>query len=241
MCDPLSIGAAVLTLAGTGATMAGQQQAQGAQKRVANAEASRQQAFNTSMFGNLDQSIDRANADRVRSDVTEASAKRGEANKPSATAFNPNTDLLSGQGEQSGAVRNAVVQGTDTALGTAGAEADAKARLGGWTDAFRNLAVDQGRRAEQIAMEGGFARASSNLLPLELQAAAQKGSGTRAAGSLLTGLGSVVGMGASVPGAPTWGDVGGLFAPSATAAYNNPGFTSSIYAPTRGYSPVGGV
>ena len=101
-----------------------------------------------------------------------------------------------------------------------GARADAEdnaVRLGalrGFSDMFGDISRDQGRDGAQLGLVNAFKRGSSGVLPMELQAAQQKGQGLMMLGDMLN-----MGAGLTLPGA--------LRAPSATAL-----------APTTGPRPV---
>src|SRR3546814_5188365 len=87
-------------------------------------------------------------------------------------------------------------------------EAAAKARLEGFGDLLLDSAIFRGRRGQEIGQIGGFARGSSGVLPLELEAAKSKGRGLGLLGDLLTGAGMVTGVaGAAGVGPQNWGDI----------------------------------
>src|SRR3546814_18699204 len=86
-------------------------------------------------------------------------------------------------------------------------EAAAKARLEGFGDLLLDSAIFRGRRGQEIGQIGGFARGSSGVLPLELEAAKSKGRGLGLLGDLQTGAGIVMGVaGAAGVGPTNWGE-----------------------------------
>src|SRR3546814_4673779 len=94
-------------------------------------------------------------------------------------------------------------------------EAAAKARLEGFGDLLLDSAIFRGRRGQEIGQIGGFARGSSGVLPLELEAAKSKGRGLGLLGDLLTGAGMVTGVaGAAGVGPQNWGDITSWFSKS---------------------------
>ncbi|HRP25391.1 hypothetical protein [Thauera sp.] len=80
----------------------------------------------------------------------------------------------------------------------------ARAELLSLGDLFGDIGVGQARDMTQLSGIGGMRRGSQGVLPLELDAAAQKGAGWRLAGDVMGGLGSIATMGAlggaSLPG-----------------------------------------
>jgi hypothetical protein len=102
-------------------------------------------------------------------------------------------------------------------LGRAKAFTDQQAGALGELRSFGDLLGDtsraQGRDASLLGQIGGFKRGSSNILPLELDAAAQKGSGLRLLGDILGGVGSI-GINAGLTGG---GGLGKLFGGASAA------------------------
>ena len=105
------------------------------------------------------------------------------------------------------------------------AEGEDRAQRLGNVRGFGNLMWDLnrqlGRTGSQVGMLGGFKRASQNVLPLELQAAAQKGQGWMMLGDLLN-----MGAGLMMPGS--------LLAPGAAASSLAPA-TSAFPKPNPFY------
>ena len=69
--------------------------------------------------------------------------------------------------------------------------ADALGNLRGFGDLMGDMQRGQGREAQQIDMIRGLRRGSQGVLPMEMQAAEQKGGGLRLLGDILGGLGSM--------------------------------------------------
>lgn len=84
----------------------------------------------------------------------------------------------------------------------------ALARMRSFGDLLGDVSRLQARDASQIAQIGGFRQGSQNVLPLELDAANQKGRGLTTLADILGGLGSVVTMGAA-SGAGSLGQIFG--------------------------------
>lgn len=86
-------------------------------------------------------------------------------------------------------------------------QAESLGNLRSFGDLLGDTSRMQGRDASLIGQIGGFKRGSSNVLPLELEAAMQKGGGLRLLGDILGGLGSI-GMTSALTGG---GGLAGLF------------------------------
>jgi hypothetical protein len=88
-----------------------------------------------------------------------------------------------------------VTRELDKQLGRAKQFTDQQAGALGDLRSFGDLLGDtsraQGRDASLVGQIGGFKRGSSNILPLELDAAQQKGGGLQLLGDILGGLGSI--------------------------------------------------
>lgn len=71
-------------------------------------------------------------------------------------------------------------------------QGQALGQLRAFGDVLGDTSRLQARDASEVGQIGGFKRGSSNILPLELDAAAQKGGGMRFLGDLLGGVGGVM-------------------------------------------------
>lgn len=107
---------------------------------------------------------------------------------------------------------NIVTQEINKQMGRAKDFTDQQAGALGNLRAFGDLLGDtsrmQGRDASLVGQIGGFKRGSSNILPLELEAASQKGQGLRVLGDILGGLGGI-GMNIGLTGGSLAGALGG--------------------------------
>lgn len=218
MCSPLAAVAAVLAVAGTTSTIVGKNQAEKAQRSAVNRENDRQSMYQREAMGIFDNSLQgstRESHDKSINDKTDIRAAKYEG---AAKDFDPNTDFLSGQGGAPDAVKNAIIGAMNKAATEGREEGRRKAILDAWGDTMLSTATRNQRNADRIGMVNNFSRASSMILPLELQAALSKGSGWRTAGNIMSGLGTVAGMGAGMGAGPSWGDI---FGPSYAAAANN--------------------
>jgi hypothetical protein len=86
-------------------------------------------------------------------------------------------------------------------LGYATQQGRAKADLLSFNDITFQNAINNIRAGQQLNTVGNFMRGSSNVLPIELEAASRKGDNLKTLGTALSTAGTVVGMGA---GAGWW-------------------------------------
>lgn len=109
---------------------------------------------------------------------------------------------------------NIVTSRENAAMDKARGETDARATSLGNLRAFGDILGDasrmQGRDAGQLGLIGSMRRGSQAVLPLELEAAQNKGRGFRLLGDILSAGGAMLG-----PGGMMAGGMGGRFAESA--------------------------
>lgn len=210
MCDPMTIAAVGLSVAGTGASIIGQQRAAAARANVQEAEIRRQRAYfregmrtvgdSTKAFGRPQQ--DNANAHNVQVRQQQYTAAPSASDPSSA---------LPGVGDAPAIVGEAQGRSLATADTRSAAEAFQRAVLDAWGDTQlktnSRLAANGGR----IGMTAALSRGSAGVLPLELESAGQTGAGWRTAGTVLGALGQVAGGAGSAArsaGNPiNWGDL----------------------------------
>jgi hypothetical protein len=92
-------------------------------------------------------------------------------------------------------------------------QAGSLAGLRAFGDVLGDGSRTMARAGSEIGQIGGFKRGSSNVIPLELDAAAQKGQGLRVLGDLMGGFGGVA-LNAGLTGGKLFGGLGGGAAPA---------------------------
>lgn len=97
---------------------------------------------------------------------------------------------------------------SDEAQEFVGQQGQALAQMRSFGDFLGDTSRLQGRDASLVGQIGGFKRGSSNITPLELDAASQKGAGLKMLGDIMGGLGSI-GMTAGLTGGG--GGLAGMF------------------------------
>lgn len=193
---PLALAALAVSAAGTGANIAGQNQAAGARDAATRAEMNRQAGYRKEAQAIAEQSISESGAANAQQDINANTADR-------AARFN--AIVSQGQAPLTGnTVNRSVVTtaagGRMTPQGTASAQAwnkilgGAQARLGGYSDwgLSRNIAAQ--RAGQKLDTIGTDARNSANILQADLMDANHAGDGLSMAGTVLGALGSLGGM-----------------------------------------------
>jgi hypothetical protein len=204
MCDPVSIGIAIMAAGGLAENL-GQQKAARAQERATNEERARKMRLTAEQQGYFDDTLKKVGdasgddaqmkAANARNDVLSAAV----APQSSEATYSPgaaSAPAVVGQ-----AAAKAAGDSRNDSLGLA----RAIAQLGGTSDNFQQLGIDANRNRQGIAQAGGFMRGSADVLDSELQAAAQKGATLRGIGQLGQQVGSAM-IGGGIGG----GDGGGL-------------------------------
>lgn len=189
MCDPLSIAGAALTVGSTVANSAAASREAKARDQALAAERIRQRGFDQETAALNTQSQDSfqdfegqrqskaqslgdyfASAEPVGANATAASVM------PTAT----NDIVVREMAKKSGEARRFTDQ-----------QAGALAEMRSFGDLLGDNSRGMVRSASEIGQIGGFKRGSSNIIPLEMEAAQQKGRGLRMLGDVLGGLGGV--------------------------------------------------
>jgi hypothetical protein len=204
MCYPVAI-ALALTAAGSAAQAAGARRAAKAMAGARTAESIRQKGFQDQADSVVAESLNKSGKDATDVGMKEAAAKRaadadaavGEVRAP-VEAVGENI-----AGDQS--INQVMATEEDVArnknLGYATQQGRAKADLLSFNDITFQNAINNIRAGQQLNTVGNFMRGSSNVLPIELEAASRKGDNLKTLGTVLSTAGSVVGMGA---GAGWW-------------------------------------
>lgn len=113
-----------------------------------------------------------------------------------ATEAPPAVEMPAMPESQSDIVTSRVASEQGKARGETEDRANRMASFQSFGDLMGDFSLGQGRDAQSVGMLGGFKRGSQGVLPLELDAAAQKGQGWLMLGDLLN-----MGAGLTLPGA----------------------------------------
>jgi hypothetical protein len=235
MCNPLMIGAAVATLAGTGAQIHGQRKAEKAAVNVRRAEDARQAGFReqaeTAFAGNQ-RAFEREAIDEnmaAKQTAREAAYRAANANAPRAAAPVAAGSLGGNKVVQSNLANTL----RDTSKRTT-AQGAARAELGSFNDAMFDASLLQRRGREGIGMASSFGRGSLNATGAELQAAQHKGDRAKQLGQILSTIGAAMSAGAGAAAAGAGAAAGGGLATSASAGMMAQPFMQSLPASTFG-------
>lgn len=238
MCDPLTIAGAALSVGSTVANnMAASKQAKARDQALA-AERIRQQGFDREAQALNTQSQDRYQDFEGQREVKAeslgdyfATEVPTEANAAAASVMPTATnDIVTREmNKKAGEAK----QFTDQ-------QAGALAQMRSFGDLLGDTSRLQARDGAEIGQIGGFKRGSSNIVPLELEAAAQKGGGLKFLGDVLGGFGGLA-LNAGLTKGPGGG---GLFGGGASAARSGTAPTVSprpVARPAQLYPTASGI
>lgn len=224
MCDPLTIGGIALAGISAGINNAAQQRVQKARDDAMAAERIRQQGLDKEAAALNVRSQDRYQDFQGQQDKKSEGLKQyftgQQVAEPLPEASLPTTSsniTVQEESKQRGQARD-FTDRTGNALG----------ELRAFGDLLGDVSRLQGRDASLIGQVGSFKRGSQGVLPLELEAANQKGNGLRMFGDIVGGLGGLS-LNAGLGGK----SLGGLFGGAGGAAP-----TVASTAATAAASPV---
>ena len=199
MCDPLTIAGVTLALGSTAANSVAQSKVANAREDSMAAERIRQRgldreadAINTKSqdryqdFGGQENAKAKELGDFFKSSGDTTAAGNAQAAKDQIMPASGSNIVVQDEAKQRGAAKDYADQQAG-ALGT----------LRSFGDLLGGISREQARDAGTIGQIGGFKRGSANVLPLELDAAGQKGGTFRTLGDILGGMSSVALGGAS--------------------------------------------
>lgn len=203
MCDPVSL---ALTAA---STLLQSKFQNDAVSKVNKSTLAAQDRFNQDIAerrnianANFQDSIQQTSKDSDEQRMIEAITKRTSANQPS---FNQRV-LLPGQGDASGAVKQAIVQSQDRAIDKNANAAEAAALLGAYGDANLGQNIALGQNSNRINTQAGFVQGGLNNLQADTAAAARAGDGKMAIADMVGAIGSIANAGYGLgAGAGMWG------------------------------------
>lgn len=204
MCTPVAF-ALALTAAGSAAQAAGARRAAKAMAGARTAESIRQKGFQDEANAVVDDSLNKSGKDATDKGMADAAAQRAAASDAAVADVRSPIEATGANlaGDQT-ANKIMATEGDVAAaknLGYATQQGRAKANLLSFNDVTFQNAINNIRAGQKLNTTGNFMRGSAGVLPIELEAASQKGEGLKTFGNLLSTAGSVVGMGA---GAGWW-------------------------------------
>lgn len=195
MCNPLLVAGAVMSAGSMAAKMSAANKVQGARTRATDAESVRQRAFDSEATAVNDKSRDRYSG--FGDKQTEKAGALSDYFKSNSSSVN---DIASEPALPTSASNVVVAEQArkmDGARAFGDQQSTALGNLRAFGDLLGGISRDQAIDAAQVGQIGSFKQGSSNVLPLELMAANNKGSGLRLFGDIL----GVGGMAASMGGA----------------------------------------
>lgn len=185
MCDPLSLTALALAGGGAGLNSVGAAKARNATSGVYNTEAGRQRALQQQALGDILSSSKDFTPENAAGTVDRSAQARTETlNKL------PMMPKASG-GDTPAVIRSEQGRANTEASAEAARSNAARARLGAHGDTALNRGFKISDLANRVGTNATMRNISQSAVPLELQAASEKGQGFRTAGDLLT-IGSML-------------------------------------------------
>ena len=205
MCDPISIAGVALTVGSTLLSQRAASKVQKARNNASSAEALRQEEFRRQQAAAFDDTSKGFNRKDQDAGIDTAALAREDSFTENLRTFSPGDVPTAGSAPR--IVRENLANELNRSLGEGKSFAKRLARFGASGENQFGNQVTLGRGAQDQARLGGFSAGSSGILPLEFQAANQKGAGLRTAADITGALGSVANLA---------GATGGLTAGSAT-------------------------
>lgn len=209
MCDPLTIAGAALTVGSTVANASAARKAEAARNDALAAERIRQGALDQEAQALNTQSQDR---------FTDFETKREDKATALGDYFAPPTENTEANNaaavlpaETNSVITREMAKKSGEARAFTDQQGAALAELRSFGDLLGDTSRMQGRDASLVGQIGGFKRGSSNVLPLELEAAAKKGQGMRVLGDILGGIGGIAMNAGLTGGKLNTGGSGSLF------------------------------
>jgi hypothetical protein len=189
MCDPLSA-AAVLTVGSIAANQVAANKVTGARNSRMAAEALRQKGYQQDAnLINAEAQQGQA-ADQQKQNIATEQVSRERALAPAADV---GTELPT-SGSAPIEVKGAIAEQMADALGKARQQIGAQARLGAYGANQFNNSLALNRAQSDLGTVQNFSQGSSSILPFELEAANQAGSGWRTAADLMRLGGTAAGL-----------------------------------------------
>jgi hypothetical protein len=202
MCEPMMIGAGLMSAASIGANMLGDQEQQGARGAAIGAENVRQQGFRNQGSELFDSTLPLAGAPAQTAANAENAGKRS-AKDGAMLEANPGVYGTAGA-SLDGESKSSIARALSGALSRGKQQAKLNADVNGVGDTTSKLGVTLGRAGQWQNIFGNNARSSAALLPGELETANRAGGTMRGIGEILGAGGQAMGTAGLMGGGPSW-------------------------------------
>jgi hypothetical protein len=184
--EVLALVALAGTAAGTGLQMDAASNVRDQENKATSAELLRQKGYQKQATGEFEKSLAQSGPEVAQGQIDTGAANRlAEMNKVAAVPLNTGSPLDLG-------TPNPVQSAQSAAL--LSQQAQAKAKLGGYSDYDLAQWIKNLRAQQQLGMYSQFARQSQQVLPYELQDAARSGATESSVGGLVSQLGMLAGL-----------------------------------------------
>jgi hypothetical protein len=169
------------------------------------AESIRQKGFQDEANAVVEDSLNKSGKDATDKGMADAAAERAAASDAAVADVRAPIEATGANLAGDQTVNAVMASEGDVAanknLGYATQQGRAKSNLLSFNDVTFQNAINNIKAGQKLNTTGNFMRGSSNVLPIELEAASNQGQGLKTFGNLLSTAGTIVGMGA---GAGWW-------------------------------------
>lgn len=224
---------AALTASSAAAKYAGDKKSQTAMDTMRSLERERQDAHQKTANMLLGDTLETSSATTAEQDIAEAANKRQQSydatQTPSASAQSYAANQL-GVSAGNKVVSDSIASNQREAQNYSNSISNALSRVGGLSDQGLKRNIFNNRQLNQQATIGNYMQGSLGVLPIELEAANQKGDNMRTLGQILGAAGQVTGMMAATG-----------VNPFASAAAAPPELATALSAGTASTVPTGTV
>lgn len=206
MCDPLSIAGAALGFGGTLLNARNARRQQSDLNAATAAERARQTGFANRAGGSFDEALEGQGRDNQDEKIDDVKGTRTVNIQGNVTRAN---DFIPSSGSAPRVVTSEVARGISDALRAGQDRAKQFANVGAFGDVQVGNRADLNRTAQDISVQGSFARGSADILPIELQTIRNRKRSP--IGDILSGVGQLAGFAGLAGIGPSFGDIGNLF------------------------------
>lgn len=208
MCSPSVIASLALTAAGTGATVAGQKQAQSASNRALDAESIRQRKHDANAQEAFANVLGKLGAGSQTENLANSSQEKQARVESSISAAEPAGIISAVNNDAPSVIQNEVNAAASKGSRVGTLLSKRKMNVDASQDQSLQAGIDLAGGARDASRIAGFKAGSAGVLPLELMDARNKGGSLRTIGDLLNAAGMLTGMGSLASAAGNAGKAG---------------------------------
>jgi type II secretory pathway pseudopilin PulG len=203
MCDPITIAGLAATVGGSYMQNKANKQVENKRRENVGAEYARQQALSDSANSQFKESLNSQTSDNQKEKLSDTQQKLGDIYKQVVSSGDGS--YLPSQDSSPAIVRQVFDSKAEDAKNFGNQQATALGNIGGYGDVALSNALGFTRSGENINNLANSMQRSSNILPLELNAANYVGDSSRKWGDALTGAGQIMSLAGIAGMGPSWG------------------------------------